>query len=346
MKYIFLFLLLSLSLNAKIIDEITVVVNDDVITKQDVTKEVRTVEFNSNQLTGFEPFSLILSELIMNPLVQKDLIKPEFMTEILIAERLLLALAKKESLEASELEVEQMMDSIIERNNTTKDEFRQSLLARGLTLESFKESLKKRSTVEKIKQTKIFPKISISDFEIENYFNFNYSKKKVFKISYLYLKESDDATEEDKKANTDKLANIETGLKEGKTFEELVKLYSDGPYKEDGGVLDWMKEDSLETSLEEQIFKLKEGEFTKPLKTANGYHIFKLIGMKYESPKSLTEAREEIYQIIAYQKWHNVFINYLDELKKKEYVDYKQENSDYGRGFSWNKWYNTVKSTK
>ncbi|MBN2694420.1 peptidylprolyl isomerase [bacterium] len=340
-----LILLVSITLFGDMIDRIEVVVNNEIITHQDIIKELKSLE-NPSQLTGFEPFSMILGELLSNGEVQKDLFNEVFMLETLVAERLILQEAQKDGVDVTDFETEQLFQSIIERNKTTEVEFRTTLLSRGISIDKFKESLKKRSLFERMKQNKVFPKISISDFEMENYYKMNYSNKKTFKVAYLYIKELESATVEEKEANLQKIKEIKEGVESGKNFEELVKIYSDGPFKNDGGELDWMTQDSLETSLEEEIFKLKEGMTTPPMKTYNGYHIFKLLGLKYVESNSFDSLKEEIYQILAYKKWHSVFMIWLDELKRKAYLEYKNENSNYGRGFSWNKWYSNFKGDK
>ncbi len=340
-----LLVLLSLPISANMVDRVEVVVNSEIITHQDITKELNSLN-NTSQLTGFEPFSMILSDLLSNSEVQKEIFKADFMLETLIVEKLIIQQAVKDGVDVTDFETKQLFQSIIERNKTTETEFRSTLLARGISIEKFKESLRKRSIFERMKQNKVFPKISISDFEMESYYKMNYSNKKSFKVAYIYIKESENSSIEEKEANIEKIKLIKEGLEKESSFKELVKLYSDGPFKNDGGELDWMSQDSLESSLEDEIFKIKEGMTTPPMKTHNGYHIFKLLGIKYTESDSFDNLKEEIYQVLAYKKWHSVFMVWLDELKRKAYLEYKNESNDYGKGFSWSRWYGNIKGDK
>ena len=89
MKYLILLLtIFTMTIKAEIVDKIEVIVNDSFISMQDLNYEVNKLVISGGRLTGFEPYSILLSDLLRNPKVQKELNKKEFMLEVLIAQKL------------------------------------------------------------------------------------------------------------------------------------------------------------------------------------------------------------------------------------------------------------------
>ena len=342
MKYLLILIFtLTLNLQADIVDKIEVVVNNGFVSMQSLNYEVNKLAISGGKLTGFEPYSILLSDLLREPNTQRSLSKTEFMLEILVAEKLIEQEARKLGISVSDYEVERLKKSIIERNGTTQEGFEQALMQQGLTIKKFEKLLKKRSLVEKIKQQKVFPKISISDLEIENYFNMNYKKQYKYSLAYIYIKETVNSTDDDKLAAQEKLSKIHDALKI-KTFAEVATEFTEGPYKETGGRLGFIKEGVFDKKLEDAIKLLSVKEHTIPLQTENGYHIFQLIKKEIDETSNYKSKKQEIYQILTYQKWHKVFFTWLDSIKRKAYIDYKSK-SNYGKEFTWIKWYEETK---
>jgi parvulin-like peptidyl-prolyl isomerase len=338
-----MFIVFTLNIQAETVDGIEVIVNDSFISMQDLNYEVNKLAISEGRLTGFEPYSILLSDLLRESKVQKELSKKGFMLEILIAQKLIEQEAKKSGIEISDYEIQKLKKSIIERNNTDEKAFENALTQQGLTMSTFEVLLKKRSIVEKIKQEKVFPKISISDLEIENYYKINYKAKYKYGLAYIYIKEDSSFNEEQKTSVKEKIAKIEEELKT-KDFGEVATEYTEGPYKATGGRLGFVKEGIFNEELENAIKELAVKEYTKPIKTDNGYHIFKLLEKEKDESGNYESKKQEIYQILTYQKWHKVFFSWLQSLKRKAYIDYKSKNDTYGKDFNWNNWYSQLKS--
>ncbi|HHH53867.1 MAG TPA: peptidyl-prolyl cis-trans isomerase, partial [Bacteroidetes bacterium] len=77
----------------------------------------------------------------------------------------------------------------------------------------------------------------------------------------------------------DKINKIYNELKNGASFSDLAKKYSNDKYsKNDGGNLGWVTAmlPNGFYEFENQIYSLKKGEFSQPFRSKFGYHIVKL----------------------------------------------------------------------
>ena len=69
-------------------------------------------------------------------------------------------------------------------------------------------------------------------------------------------------------------------LQKGRDFAKLAKDYSECPSKGNGGDLGFFRKGQMVKEFEDVAFKMKEGDFSRPVKTQFGYHIIKLTGKK------------------------------------------------------------------
>lgn len=104
-------------------------------------------------------------------------------------------------------------------------------------------------------------------------------KKQDVRVSHVLVKVNDKGPNELKEKARKKLANFKQQLKEGTSFSELAKLYSDDVNtKNKGGDLGFITA-NLPTGfyeLENAMYELNVNEVSDPIKTKLGYHIVKV----------------------------------------------------------------------
>ena len=139
--------------------------------------------------------------------------------------------------------------------------------------------------------------VTVSDQKIMDYYEDNmgmFKEEKQVKARHILFKLNQDASEEEEKKIKEKALLVSKKAKQGEDFENLVKEYSEGPSKEEGGDLGYFSQGQMVKPFEEAAFKMKKGEISDPVKTLFGYHVIKLEDIKEAKTKSLEEVREQI----------------------------------------------------
>lgn len=163
--------------------------------------------------------------------------------------------------------------------------------------------------------TKIEPLVTVKNGEIEEILkqNPNLIPKERLTLKEILVKTEKEAEE------------IYQELKKGADFSKIATEKSISQTKTKGGLVGTISEGQLPLHLKNVVFNLKEGEFSKPIKTDEGFQIFYLVSRKGIDPdriKMLDEKlREKIIQLERNKKIEAMIEKKIEELKKQIKVE-------------------------
>lgn len=169
-----------------------------------------------------------------------------------------------------------------------------------------------------------YAKKSVTDKQIQKYYDENVYGDISCKHILITPAVTDNMSDEDKtkadKEALQKAKDIIKKLKNGESFDDLAKEYSDDTSNKDkGGDLGYFNTGDMLEEFEKAAFALKKGKYTTtPVKTKYGYHIILKTDEK-EKP-SLEDKKEEIINTLASEAKSNdtaLSINALVELRKE-----------------------------
>ena len=169
----------------------------------------------------------------------------------------------------------------------------------------------------KIQYVKTTPKayeslIDIHSEDIEDYYNTkiaDFRVRKMYKAAHILIRpetnvnNSEELTKKAEKLAKDEADGILKKIRNGASFSELAKKYSDDPVSgENGGSLGEFPEGMMVTEFENALKKLNPKETSEPIKTSFGFHIIQLNEVTPERIKPLEEVKEEIIKKIKANK--------------------------------------------
>ena len=217
---------------------------------------------------------------------------------------LILEYGRKEGISISEEELDAAVKKM-ERDYSEKD-LRKILLHGYIDYEEWKEGLREHLLVKKI-MTKAIERIPpVSQKEIRMYFNSHSDEFKrpiMIKFRQIVIGTKEEAE------------NIWRRLNQGEDMVQLARKYSITPEADNGGEVGWVAEENLEASMGMAIFSLPIGKISPVVKTAHGFHIFKVLSKRPAGFQSLPEAISEIESKLYYQKEAQFYKKWLKELR-------------------------------
>lgn len=158
---------------------------------------------------------------------------------------------------------------------------------------------------------KIFEKVSVSEDEIENYYEENKDtlfSPVTYTASHILLESEEMA---------DKVLDQ---INEGLDFKEAAKKYSLDPTKDNGGSLGSFPKGVMVKEFQEGLDKLKIGEISRPIKTQFGYHIIKLDN-KMDSSNTYDDIKDKVKSTYEMVKRQEKYIEKIKDLTKKAEIN-------------------------
>jgi peptidyl-prolyl cis-trans isomerase SurA len=215
--------------------------------------------------------------------------------------------------------------------------------AQGVSFEEFKQNMKESILTQKVIQQEVGGHISVTQQEIQDFYNQH--KAEMERPEQVRLSEilvpivvvAASGTGEAAPATDDQVAQAKAKsealyaqLQKGAKFDELAQKNSGGPTAAQGGDLEYFKRGTLSKPLEEQVFALKAGQFTEPIRTNQGWVILKVTDHQSEGIPPLKEVEPMIQERLYMSKMQPALRDYLTKLRENAYIDIKPGYVDTG----------------
>lgn len=164
-------------------------------------------------------------------------------------------------------------------------------------------------------------KIEITEPEVREYYEKNKTKYVIpegVELKHILIYVSNKASKEEEEKALNKAQQIRAQILKGAKFEEMAKKYSDDKASKDkGGALGIIRRGETDPEFESQVFKLKPGEISPPIRSTFGYHLVKLERKEPQKQMSFEEAREMAKKDLKEEKEEVYIKSLLEELNKK-----------------------------
>lgn len=214
----------------------------------------------------------------------------------MIDSKLIIQKAKEQDFVVDELEVKDLADKQIQQiaaNFPNEFEFKKSLKEEmGITVPELKEYYIEMMTEQRLKEQiiniTIKSKISITDIEIENYYQEHQDEIPLRPDTDrlgMIMKEVK-ASDKTKEKALLKINKLRQKIEDGDDFATLAKENSDCASSNNGGDLGFFGKGMMVKEFEESAFTLMPGEVSGVVETMFGYHIIKVTEKKESEIKA------------------------------------------------------------
>jgi len=318
-----------------VVEEIICRINNSIITRADLrrAREQLVAEMHQN-----EPNASALEEKDR----EKDLLRD------LIDQQLLLQKGEELGINADTEVVKRLDDLRKQMHADSMEDLEKSAQAQGVSFEEFKQNLKNGIITQRVIAQEVGGHISVTQQEIQQ--EYDKHKDELERPEQVRLSEILISTQTAPAVKTEKGKEVlpeapsqETVgkaqakadqvyalLQKGGKFDDLAKQYSDGPTASAGGDLEYFKRGTLSKDLEQQVFAMKVGEYTKPIRTNQGFVILKVTEHTPAGVPPLKDVEGRVQEQIYMTKMQPALREYLTKLRENAYIDVKAPYIDTG----------------
>ncbi|MES2070347.1 MAG: peptidylprolyl isomerase [Pseudomonadota bacterium] len=250
------------------VNSIVAVVNDEVITRQELDERIRTIE---RRLTAQG-----------TPLPSKAELQKQLL-ERMIVDRAQIQLAKENGFKVDDINLDRSMLRMAEQNKMSLQDFRNQIEREGTPYARFREEIRDEIMMQRIREREVDNKIQVTESEVDNYLAAESkptSTSQELSLAQILVRIPENASAEQIALRRTRAEEVMQKLKIGGDFAKLAVTYSDSSEALKGGDLGWREQDRLPQLFVDAVAKLKDGEVSEIIKSPNGFHIIKLVGKR------------------------------------------------------------------
>jgi len=315
--------------SASVVEEIIVRVNNSIISLSDLKRSEEQLKAESEKIDPSVPAD-------SRP-QGKDLLRD------LIDSRLLSQKADELGISADTDVIKRLDELRKQMHAESMEDLEKAAQAQGVSFEEFKQNLKDSILTQKVIQQEVGGHITVTQQEIQEYYNQHkdeMARPEQVRLSEILISTappptpapgqpapSADEVVAEAKAKADA---VYAQLQKGAKFEELAQKNSNGPTAANGGDLEYFKRGTLSKQLEDQVFGLKAGQYTEPVRTNQGWVMLKVTEHQSEGTPPLKEVESQIQERLYMTKMQPALREYLTKLREDAYIDIKPGYVDTG----------------
>jgi peptidyl-prolyl cis-trans isomerase SurA len=253
------------SSTGNVIDSIAVVVNDEVITRNEVNNRMRMIEqrmkAQNAPLPAFADF-------------QRQVI------EAMIVERAQFQLAKELGMRPiDDTQLDRAISRIAEQQKMSVQEMRNAMEKEGMAFSAFREEIRNEIIMQRLRENQVDNKVQVSDAEIDTYLQAEQaaaSDRVEVNIAQIMVRIPENSSPEQIAARKARADEVARQLRSGGDFAKIAATYSDSSDALSGGAIGWRDPDRLPPIFADALSKIKPGQITPVIKSATAFHIIKM----------------------------------------------------------------------
>ena len=307
---------------SRVVEEIVARVNNDVITREDLSKARESLQ---NEVK--DSCQGCTQEQIDAEMAAKD----KNLLRDLIDQSLLVQRAKDESINV-DTEVIKRLDSIRQQYKMPSMEALEAEVTKsGQDFEDFKTQIRNQLLTQELIRKEVGSRIVNSHEDVVKYYDTH--KSEFVRPETVVLREIFVSTEGKAAADIPALRKKADNLRDrilnhGEDFGEMAKHFSDSPTAQEGGDLGSFQRSQLDPKIAEKVFALNRSQMTDVTETKTGFEILQVRERYDAGEQPLDKVEPEISNKLYEQKMDPGLRTYLGTLREDSYVQIKPGYTD------------------
>jgi peptidyl-prolyl cis-trans isomerase SurA len=309
------------------VEDILARVNDQIITRSDYDRALKEMDNEARQRGA------TMQQISEG---HKDLLRN------LIDQQLWLSKGKELGI-TGETDLVKRLDEIRKQYYLeTMEDLEKAARDQGVSFEDFKANIRNQIITQQVMRDEVGRKVSLTPGEAQRYFEAHkqeYVQPESIRLSEILVSTGASApdssgveTEDPQKVATAKAKadDLEAKLKAGASFDQLARTSSDGSTAAEGGDMGTFQRGKLNKVFEDQTFGLKAGSITEPIRTKQGYVIFKVTEHIAGGIPPYKDVQAQVEDAFFASRMEPAIRDYLTTMREQAFIDIKPGYVDTG----------------
>lgn len=252
-----------------LLDAIIAVVNTEVITLRELEDRLQLIERRMK------------SQNMQMP--SRDVLKKQLL-ERMIVNRAQMQLAKESGIRIDDIMLDRAVARIAEQNKLSLQDFRDQIERDGVSFARFREEIREEITLQRLREREVDNKLQVTESEVDNYLATSAGNAQAaedeINIAHILIRVPENASAAQIAERRQRADTALAQIKSGADFSKVAASFSDASDAMAGGQLGWRSPSRLPQLFVDATGKIKEGEIAPLARSANGFHILKLVGKR------------------------------------------------------------------
>jgi peptidyl-prolyl cis-trans isomerase SurA len=302
-----------------VVEEIIARVNDQIITKSDYDRAMKDMD---DEMRQHGATMQQISE------AHKDLLRN------MIDQQLWLSEGKELGI-TGETELISQLDQIRKQYNlASMEDLEKAAQEQGVSFEDFKQNIRNQIITREVMRQEVGAHLNLTPGEVLRYYQEHqsqYQQPESVKLSEILIPTPDDADAAKVSAAEAKANDVESKLKAGADFAELARTDSAGQTAAQGGDLGAYRRGQLGAKVfEDATFGLPTGGVTQPIRTRQGFVIFKVTQHNAAGVQPFKLVQQQVEEDYYESKMEPAIRDELNKLRDDAYIETKPGYIDTG----------------
>ena len=295
-----------------VVDGVLAVINDTVITRQQVGEFVApAIDALRRNYAGQSEAAFQQS---VNGAISDGL-------EQLVERRLILHAFDTEGYRMPDSYLDELVQSHIRDRFGDRVTLMKTLQAQGETFEQFRGEVRDQAIESYMRSKNIAQEVIISPYKVETYYQAHQDDFKVedeIKLRMIVLNKTGDGD-----TNTVNLAReIRGKIQAGASFAEMASVYSQDSLRSQGGDRGWIERSVLRKELADAAFTLQPGQVSEVVETPEACYLMLVEQKRTAHARPLNDVRDDIEKNLRAQEQSRLEKQWIEKLKAKTFILY------------------------
>ncbi len=296
------------SANVQPLDRIVAIVNESVITNNELDTQVNLVKATLTKRNMPIPPEKILRKQVLQHMIDTELE---------------MQMAKNVGVDVDSHDVDAAIANIAKQNNISLEELHKVIAGQGLTWKEYRRSIKKEITVSEL-QHKVVGSILVTDQEVDNFLasnagNLSGKMSDSFHLEDIVIPLPANPSSQEVQAAQQRAFSVLTRLKNGANFNQIAIEESSGTDALQGGDLGFRQLPELPEAFATAVVHMKPGDLSEPIRTANGWHIIKLVAIQGGNGGGAPD-KEQVKRLLYQRKFNEALENWMQKIRGTSYI--------------------------